>query len=119
MQVSLSGTWRSRPDPRGAGMRGKWFEPGASAPDAPEWAPAAVPSCWNSEPRYERYEGVFWYATDFPLPADAADWQTRAALRFDAVNYLCRAWVNGVEVGTHEGGYLPFEFELDIDTLQT
>lgn len=37
----------------------------------------------------------------------------RVLLRFGAVDYFTEAWVNGVSVGTHEGGYTPFEFEID------
>lgn len=119
MIVSLSGTWRSRADPEARGEREQWFEAGASAPDAPGWASCAVPSCWNSDPRFERYEGAFWYATDFSLPQDLEPWRTRAALRFNAVNYFCRVWVNGAESGTHEGGFLPFEIPLDAAALQS
>ena len=36
----------------------------------------------------------------------------RIAIRFGAVNYFCRARLNGVPLGEHEGGYLPFEFVL-------
>jgi beta-glucuronidase len=118
MNVCLSGTWRGRPDPDVRGVHGQWFAAQVSAPDNPDWEPCAVPSCWNADPRYERYEGAFWYATDFSLPADRAPWQTRAALRFDAVNYLCRVWVNGQEIGSHQGGYLPFEFSLDAAVLR-
>ncbi|MER3404832.1 MAG: glycoside hydrolase family 2, partial [Chloroflexota bacterium] len=33
-------------------------------------------------------------------------------LHFGAVDYLAQVWLNGFELGTHEGGYTPFEFEL-------
>ena len=39
------------------------------------------------------------------------DWfADRIVLHFDAVNYWCEVWINGTPVGTHHGGYTPFEF---------
>ena len=39
-----------------------------------------------------------------------------AILHFGAVDYCAKVWVNGKSIGEHEGGYLPFEFDV-IDTL--
>ena len=36
----------------------------------------------------------------------------RVLLHFGAVDYLCRVWVNATEVGEHQGGYLPFTFDI-------
>ena len=33
-------------------------------------------------------------------------------LRFGAVDWSCRVWLNGFFLGEHEGGYTPFEFDL-------
>jgi len=112
MQFILNGEWRAKPDPAGDGERNRWFDIAKSDAAAPEWEPVEVPSCWNSDPRYDRYEGLFWYAVDFPMPEHDAG-ETEPAIRFGAVNYFCRAWLNGLEIGSHEGGYLPFEFEID------
>ena len=92
--------------------------PENSGPDAHGWEQAHVPSCWNATPEYERYEGAFWFATDFSLPADRPDYASDVFLKFNAVNYLCRVWVNGREIGGHEGGYLPFELPVPGDLLQ-
>ncbi|MFA6447902.1 MAG: glycoside hydrolase family 2 TIM barrel-domain containing protein [bacterium] len=114
MNILLSGEWRGRPDPKQTGLNQEWFRVNNSGPDIPEWKSVDVPSCWNADPRYERYEGIFWYATDFDLPGEA---DSEIAIRFLAVNYLCRAWVNGREIGIHEGGYLPFEFNVPNERL--
>lgn len=118
-RIQLNGIWRARQDPRGSGVRGKWYTPDNSGAETRGWESADVPSCWNCDPRYKRYEGVFWYATDFELPANATNNGLTHFLRFLAVNYHCRVWLNGREVGTHEGGYLPFEFVIDNDVLET
>jgi hypothetical protein len=41
----------------------------------------------------------------------------RFALRFGAVNYLAEVWLNGKAVGTHEGGYTPFELDVSDNLL--
>ena len=33
-------------------------------------------------------------------------------LRFGSVNYLAEVWLNGIRLGEHEGGHLPFSFDL-------
>ena len=51
-----------------------------------------------------------WYRTDFDLPWGFAE--KRLQLRFDSVNYLAEAWLNGQPLGLHEGGHLPFAFDI-------
>lgn len=36
----------------------------------------------------------------------------RLVLRFGAVDYYARVWVDGVFVGEHRGGHVPFEFDI-------
>ena len=33
-------------------------------------------------------------------------------MRFNAVSYLAEVWLNGERLGEHEGGYLPFVFDI-------
>lgn len=35
-----------------------------------------------------------------------------ARLRFEAVYYKTRVWLNGAYLGEHRGGYTPFEFDV-------
>ena len=69
-----------------------------------------LPHTWNhSGASYDKL-GEFWYsrALDLPkLPADAI-----AQLNFGAVFYKARVFVNGKEIGTHEGGYSAFSFDV-------
>jgi len=117
MTSSLNGTWKSRPDPHGAGEREKWFDPSSTHIDSSEWEDTEVPSCWNCAPRFERYEGTFWYARSFDAPQITRNEGLDVSICFKAVNYFCRAWLNGTEIGTHEGGYLPFEFAVPAGVL--
>ncbi len=54
------------------------------------------------------FHPVCWYQRDFTwLPGDA-----RALLRFGAVDYAARVWVNGALAATHEGGHTPFAADI-------
>ncbi len=54
------------------------------------------------------YQGVSWYHRVFEKPA----WDTeRAFLVFGAVDWRATVWLNGVELGSHEGGWLPFSLD--------
>jgi hypothetical protein len=49
-----------------------------------------------------------WYRrTGVTVPAGE-----RVLLHFGAVDQSCTVWVNGTEVGSHTGGYLPFTFDI-------
>ena len=68
-----------------------------------------VPSCW--ETIEQDYEGVAWYGKTFRLPEG---WKEKTIrLNFAAVNYRAEVWLNGEPVGYHDGGYTPFEFEVE------
>ncbi len=59
------------------------------------------------------YRGLYcavWYRRLFTAPALKAG--ERLKLHFGAVDYAATVWVNGVKVLDHEGGYTPFEVEI-------
>jgi hypothetical protein len=103
----LSGEWRFATDPRGIGVEEGWTDPGF---DDSSWAVVQVPHTWNVMPEYVDYEGLAWYRRHFALPAAAEE--GRLSLRFEAVFYAARVWLNGVLLGEHEGGYTPFEYDV-------
>lgn len=75
----------------------------------------SVPGDWNTQSeRLYWYEGSIWYRTvvDFQKVAGR-----RWFLHFGAVNYQCMVGLNNVILGTHKGGFTPFEFEV-TDVLQ-
>ena len=88
--------------------------PGAAAlpPDAfPESAQRVdLPHTWNRNGRTYDFLGGVWYYQRFDLSKLAAD--SIAQLHFGAVFYKARVYVNGTEVGTHEGGYTEFSFDV-------
>lgn len=55
-------------------------------------------------------ENKLWYRRTFTVPADWED--QNVLLHFGAVDWQTTVWVNGEEVGRHEGGYDPFNFDI-------
>lgn len=101
----LSGFWDFRFDPEDRGIDAGWA---AGFDDA---RPIAVPASWNDQFEERRDDlGPAWYQTHFDLPWG---WrEKRVHLRFGSVNYLADVWLNGAPLGRHEGGHLPFEFDV-------
>jgi hypothetical protein len=83
--------------------------------DDGEWAIVTVPHTWNVTPDHVDHHGVAWYRCSFAAPPSTQDKLVR--LRFEAVFYEARVWLNGVLLGTHEGGYTPFEFDVSAHLL--
>ena len=75
------------------------------------WRSARVGLSWNVQFEDLRdYMGAAWYRLRFELPQSR---DTRhVLLKFGAVDYFCEVFVNGLTIGTHEGGYTPFSFEI-------
>ena len=69
-----------------------------------------LPSSWLTQaPELRHYQGLMWYQRTFPGPAQR---KGRYFLRFGAANYSTRVYLNGQEVGRHEGGFTPFAFDV-------
>jgi beta-glucuronidase len=104
-KLDLSGIWDFKADPDGVGEQAGWFNGLAGA------RPIAVPGSWNEQ--YEdlyNYLDLAWYVTRTYVPPG---WQgQRVFIRVGSANYFGTAYVNGTQVGTHEGGHLPFAFEI-------
>jgi beta-glucuronidase len=106
-QVDLSGFWDLRFDPQNEGDSANWSS-GFS-----DGRPAAVPASWNDQFEDGRdYLGLTWYQTTFDLPWGWDGGRHTIHLYFESVNYLAEVWLNGAHLGTHEGGHLPFAFDI-------
>ena len=55
-------------------------------------------------------EDVLEYETIFQIPEEFSD--ERILLHFGAVDQIAEVWVNEVFLGKHEGGYLPFTYDV-------
>ncbi|MFW9875357.1 MAG: sugar-binding domain-containing protein, partial [Candidatus Thorarchaeota archaeon] len=73
--------------------------------------PIAVPASWNDQFSEGRdFLGPAWYQQNFNIPTGW--YEQKIFLRFGSVNYLADVWLNGEFIGSHEGGHLPFEFNI-------
>ncbi|NDJ54039.1 MAG: hypothetical protein GYB68_13280 [Chloroflexi bacterium] len=99
----LATYWQIQFDPDGQGLDAGWTK------GLPQGRPVAVPASWNDQFENSRdFLGPAWYQVQFDRPWG---WDRQAIyLRFGSVNYLADVWLNGVHLGSHEGGHLPFEF---------
>lgn len=53
---------------------------------------------------------MLWYKRTFNMPKN---WKGKdLVLHFGAVDWQATVYVNGIEVGTHQGGYTPFSFDI-------
>jgi beta-glucuronidase len=70
-----------------------------------------VPGDWNSQKeRLFYYEGTIWYKKSFDYTKTKMN--NRIFVYFGAVNYQADLYLNGKKLGTHIGGFTPFNFEV-------
>lgn len=101
----LSGVWKFCLDPDDKGITFGWMH------GLPEPRPIAVPASWNEQfqDTYD-YLGAAWYLRRFYAPGG---WRgQRVAVHVGSANYAAQLWLNGQPVGEHEGGHLPFAFDV-------
>lgn len=123
--VSLNGDWHIIIDPYENGYYNYRYEPNPNGyfknqkpkdkSDLVEYdfdlSPTLkVPGDWNSQ-RTDLffYEGTIWYKNCFNyiLPENK-----KLFLHFGGVNYEAKVYFNGHYLGTHIGGFTPFNFEI-------
>jgi len=70
-----------------------------------------VPGDWNTQKeKLYYYEGTIWYKKSFDYPK--TNLKNRIFLYVGAANYKTEAYLNGEKLGTHIGGFTPFNFEV-------
>lgn len=104
-KLDLSGIWDFKIDPGEVGEASGWATGLEGA------RPMAVPGSWN-----EQYDDLFgyldlaWYVKKVYVPAG---WKgQRVFLRVGSAVYTGTVYLNGDKIGVHEGGHLPFAFEI-------
>ena len=135
-RISLDGRWNFLPDPLQqyspeilTGLHGGRApapeDPGAVPPTfpphlpgpPPTWRSIVVPGTWQAQFDDLRQDAsTAWYRFAFVLPDLAENAGPSSPphwyLHFGAVDYYATVWLNGALLGDHEGGYLPFEFDI-------
>jgi len=101
--LSLDGPWRFRFD------RERRFRHPAEVREWPSTIQVPFPPESNASGIGERcFNPACWYQRDVEISAGDG----RVLLHFGAVDYSAWVWVNGVLVGSHEGGHTPFRFDV-------
>lgn len=106
--VLLDGRWQFAFDDANRGLAERWFDPGHAFGMEIE-----VPFSYQAEKSGiggDEIHPVIWYRRSFAVP-EAMGGQS-ILLRFGAVDWACRVYVNGVCVGGHTSGYTPFALDI-------
>lgn len=115
---SLNGKWSAIVDPYNQGRRLEVFKNKKAAHDWEFYEYSFdnamrlnVPGDWNHQyAELYYYENTVWYARWFDNANEAED--NRTFIYFAGVNYRSTVYLNGEEIGEHEGGFTPFQFEV-------
>lgn len=108
MTFSLDGIWDFRTAGEDSYPR-EW-----TGSPLPEPLPMAVPGSYNDqndELNLRAHYGWVVYQRSFALPARLVEGQS-VILRFDAATHAADVYLNGKPLGSHFGGFLPFEFDV-------
>ncbi|HJA63200.1 MAG TPA: discoidin domain-containing protein, partial [Candidatus Intestinimonas stercoravium] len=103
--VSFNNDWRYYP--------GDWTEAQDPALDDSQWLYVNTPhSTIQYTPEYYLQEdlGVFWYRRHFTVPASMEG--KEIVLTFEGAMQEATVWLNGEELGVHQGGYTEFAFDI-------
>lgn len=72
--------------------------------------PFAIESALSGVKKRVGPDNKLWYNKTFTIPEDWSG--ERIKLHFGAVDWRAEVWVNGKKVGSHDGGYIAFSFDI-------
>lgn len=103
---NLNGAWAFELDPKDAGIREKWFSGQRRFSRSIQ-----VPFPWGSPlSGVPDSADIAWYKRSIRVPAT---WKgKRTFLTIGASDWKTTVFLDGRELGSHEGGYTPFSFDL-------
>ena len=121
-KVNPSRVWNEYPRPmlvrdKWVNLNGMWDYAITSANGArpSTWqgrilVPFALESSLSGVGKSLAADQALWYRNTFKSPKH--DKNGRVRLNFGAVDWQAKVWVNGHEVGSHQGGYTAFSFDI-------
>ncbi|MHA1249419.1 MAG: glycoside hydrolase family 2 protein [Candidatus Helarchaeota archaeon] len=102
--MSLNGDWKYKIDETNIGIKDQYWK---TSLDDSNWHKMKIPSNWYLNGL--DYNGVVWYRYEFDLDYSNTD---KVLLKFIAVDYHAKIWLNDNYLGEHEGYFGSFEFEI-------
>ncbi|MBC8546546.1 DUF1080 domain-containing protein [Clostridiaceae bacterium NSJ-31] len=109
--MSLNGWWDFTFDSKEVGKTEEWFKGDKDVYDLK----INVPFPWEapmSGIANDSYRGQVWYQRNLTLDDSWLGDGKAVFLKFGAVDAKSTVYVNGTEVGNHNGGYTPFEYDI-------
>jgi hypothetical protein len=106
MWLNLNGSWDFMFDSKNVGEAEKWFnKPGSFNKKI------VVPFPWGSKLSGVNNEAeIGWYSRQIEIPGN---WENKKIfIVFGASDWITTAWLDGQVLGTFQGGYTPFEFDI-------
>jgi len=106
---NLNGYWYFKTDSLNNGLEENWQDTPGMFTDK-----ILVPFSWAcplSEIQRPKVD-VGWYYRSFNLDKPAAWDGKEVYLVFCASDFNTTVWVNGIKIGHHSGGYVPFDFDI-------
>jgi beta-mannosidase len=107
--IDLGGSWRFLP---GNLVGANQVDPASRQPDS-RWSDIRVPANWYLE-GFD-VSGVNWYRRQIEVPTLPSG--ALAVLRFEGVDYFADVWLNGRYLGSHEGYFEAFAFDVSAALL--
>ena len=99
----LNDNWFITTDPQNVGINDNW-QNAIQESCIPAFVPSIIQQFFPS------YLGVAWYWYSFKNTLSVGnDW---VLLRFGGVDYKATVWLNGILLGSYEGGETPFDFDV-------
>lgn len=105
---NLNGVWQFSFDDENVGLAEGWYKPGYQLNSQ-----IIVPFCYQSKASgigpTDEIHPILWYRRSFTVPAEMKG--RRILVKFGAVDFKASVYVNGHCIGSHRGGYTPFELD--------
>ena len=110
--LNLNGAWEFEFDSSNQGVSEKWFQT-----EKKYSKKIMVPFPWGSALSGVKDEAdIAWYRKTFTVPK-GWDLKKKIFLTIGASDWETTVWLNGRLIGQHQGGYMPFSFELNITAI--
>ncbi|HOW30037.1 MAG TPA: glycoside hydrolase family 2 TIM barrel-domain containing protein [Bacteroidales bacterium] len=100
--MNLNGLWEYAILPKGSAIPGTF--------DGKILVPFAIESSLSGVQKPVGEDNELWYSRSFTVPPA---WKgSHIMLNFGAVDWKADIWINGIQIGSHQGGYTPFSFDI-------